>query len=97
MRTQLRHILEQAKLPRVKVQVLPLAAGAHPGTAGSFAIIRFAETSDPVPYIETIAGDLYLERPEEIRTCNLAWSFLTAKAIGPEESLALIAKVAEEY
>lgn len=97
MRTQLRHILVQAKLPRVKVQVLPLAAGAHPGTAGSFAIIRFAETSDPVPYIETIAGDLYLERPEEIRTCNLAWSFLTAKAIGPEESLALIAKVAEEY
>ncbi|MFD0903024.1 helix-turn-helix domain-containing protein [Actinomadura sediminis] len=96
MRAQLRHILDRAKLPRVKVQVLPLAAGAHPGTAGSFAIIRFAETSEPIPYIETIAGDLYLEKPEEIRTCNLAWSFLTAKAIGPAESLDLISRVAEE-
>ena len=97
MRAQLLHILDQAKLPRVKVQVLPLTAGAHPGTAGSFAVIRFAQATDPVPYIETIAGDLYLERPEEIKTCSLAWSFLTAKAIGPDESLALIAKVAEEY
>ncbi|MCW2915786.1 MAG: Transcriptional regulator, y4mF family [Actinomycetia bacterium] len=97
MRAQLLHIIEVAKLPRVTVQILPLSAGAHPGTAGSFAIVRFAESADPVPYIETIAGDLYLEKQDEVRTCTLAWSFLTAKAIDPQESLALIAEVAKEY
>lgn len=97
MRAQLLRIIEVAKLPRVTVQVIPLAAGAHPGTAGSFAIVKFAESADPVPYIETIAGDLYLEKPAEVQTCTLAWSFLTAKAISPQESLALIAEVAKEY
>lgn len=97
MRAQLLHIIEAAKLPRVTVQIIPFAAGAHPGTAGSFAIIRFAESADPVPYIETVAGDLYLERATEVHSCTLSWSFLTAKAISPQESLALIADIAKEY
>ena len=77
-------------------QVIPLDAGAYPGTAGSFAIIRFAESADPVPYIETVAGDLYVEKLDEIEACTLVWAFLTAKAIGPQESIAMIADIMKE-
>jgi transcriptional regulator with XRE-family HTH domain len=97
MREQLNQMIEVAKLPKVTIQVIPFGSGAHPGTAGSFAIIRFAEATDPIPYIETIAGDLYLERQSEVETCTLSWSFLTAKAISPQQSLAMIADVAKEY
>jgi transcriptional regulator with XRE-family HTH domain len=97
MRDQLDHVIEVAKLPKVTIQVIPFDSGAHPGTAGSFTIIRFAEAADPIPYIETIAGDLYLEKQNEIDTCTLSWSFLTAKAIGPQQSLSVIADVAKEY
>jgi transcriptional regulator with XRE-family HTH domain len=96
MREQLVKIIDIAKLPRATVQVIPFDAGAHPGTAGSFAIVRFSESADPVPYIETVAGDLYLERPTEVQTCTLTWSYLTAKALGPQESVAMIAEAAKE-
>jgi transcriptional regulator with XRE-family HTH domain len=96
MREQLAHLIEVAKLPKVTIQVIPLDAGAYPGTAGSFAIIRFAESADPVPYIETVAGDLYVEKLDEIEACTLVWAFLTAKAIGPQESIAMIADIMKE-
>lgn len=41
---------------------MPYRAGAHAGAIGAFVILDFAEATDPaVVYVETLAGDIYLE------------------------------------
>jgi transcriptional regulator with XRE-family HTH domain len=63
MRAQLRHLLDRAALPTVELRVVPFAAGAHAGFAGSFAILRFRDGRD-LAHVVTRAGDIYAEDPE---------------------------------
>jgi transcriptional regulator with XRE-family HTH domain len=94
---QLTRIAEVATLPHVDVQVMPFAVGAHPGTPGSFVVLRFAEPTDqPVVYIETMAGDLYPENPKDISGAILAFDRLRAMALGPDASARRIQQAARE-
>lgn len=62
MRGQLRHLAESAQHGRTTIQVVPYRAGAHAGAIGAFVILDFPEATDPaVVYVETLAGDIYLE------------------------------------
>jgi transcriptional regulator with XRE-family HTH domain len=97
LRDQLDRIIQVAALPHVDIQVVPFAVGAHPGTPGSFIVLRFADHTDPpVVYIETMAGDLYPESREDVTGVTLAFDRLRAIAPGPDESIALIKKVIKE-
>ncbi|SEG91165.1 Helix-turn-helix domain-containing protein [Thermomonospora echinospora] len=97
MRDQLRHVAELARLPHVSVQVLPFRAGAHPAMEGSFTILSFPEASDPdIIYLENQTGGLYLEETPEIERYTLMFNHLIAKALDPDESRAMIARVAED-
>jgi transcriptional regulator with XRE-family HTH domain len=97
MRTQLNHITEMAALPHVNVQVLPFAAGVHPAMDGSFRILGFPEPGDPdVVYLENQAGSLYLEEAAEIDRYARMFSHLIAKALDPEESRRLIARISAD-
>jgi transcriptional regulator with XRE-family HTH domain len=97
MRKQLDHIAEMAKLPHVNVQVLPFSAGVHPAMDGSFEILGFPEPADPaVVYLENQAGSLYLEEEAEIDRYERMFSHLIAKALDPEESRRMIARVARD-
>jgi transcriptional regulator with XRE-family HTH domain len=97
MRKQLDHIAEMAKLPHVNVQVLPFGAGVHPAMDGSFEILGFPEPTDPaVVYLENQAGSLYLEEEAEIGRYERMFSHLIAKALDPEESRRMIARVATD-
>ena len=97
MRKQLDHIAEIAKLPHVNVQVLPFGAGVHPAMDGSFEILGFPEPTDPaVVYLENQAGSLYLEEEAEIDRYERMFSHLIAKALDPEESRRMIARVARD-
>jgi transcriptional regulator with XRE-family HTH domain len=65
-RGQLRHLIEMACHPAVKLQILPFSAGAHAAMGGPFTILRFAESDlDDVVYIEQLASALYLYKPSE--------------------------------
>ena len=97
MRAQLRHIAEMAKLAHVNVQVLPFGAGAHPAMDGAFSILGFPEATDPdVVYLENQAGSLYLEEEPEIDRYARMSSHLIAKALNPEESRRMIARLADD-
>jgi transcriptional regulator with XRE-family HTH domain len=97
MAAQLDHIAEMAALPQVNVQVLPFAAGVHPAMDGSFRILGFPEPGDPdVVYLENQAGSLYLEEAAEIDRYARMFSHLIAKALDPEESRRLIARIAAD-
>jgi transcriptional regulator with XRE-family HTH domain len=97
LRDQLDRLVEVAQMPHVDVQVLPFEVGAHASTAGAFIVLRFAEPTDPpVVYIETMAGDLYPERQDDIDHAALAFDRLRATALSPDDSTTLIHKTAKE-
>jgi hypothetical protein len=97
MRRQLEHIAEAAALPHVTVQILPFEVGAHAGMDGTFAILKFPESADTdVVFAENATGGLFLEKAEELRKYHFIFDHIRAVALRPEESVALIAKLAKE-
>ena len=97
MREQLRHLAVVSRPNRVVVQVLTYGAGAHPGMDGSFVILRFPEPADPdVGYVQYRRGSVYLEEPADVGAYAEVFDHLRARALGPDESRALIARVAGE-
>jgi transcriptional regulator with XRE-family HTH domain len=96
MRGQYKRLLEMAEMANITIQVLPDLAGAHPATAGKFAIMEFPERHDPaVVYIETMTSNLYVENDAAVYRYSLAFDHLRALALGPQESCALFARLAE--
>lgn len=89
-REQLDHIIKVAALPNVTVQVLTLAAGAHLAVHGGFEVLTFADGDPPLGYIETLAGELFLESPEEIRRLTGVFEHLLSLALSPRESIRFI-------
>lgn len=97
MRAQLERLVEAADLPNVTLQILPFEAGAHAGMDGTFTILDFPEPGDPaVVYAENATGGLFLEKSEELQKYVFIFDHIRAAAIRPEESVALIAKLAKE-
>jgi len=97
MRGQLRHLIELGRQPNVTIQVLPYSEGWHPGTAGSFSILEFPEgVHSPVAYIESQAGDVYLEREDDMRRATLTYTHLQTAALSQAKSRDLIAAIARE-
>ncbi|WP_424530356.1 helix-turn-helix domain-containing protein [Sphaerisporangium viridialbum] len=92
MRAQLERLIEAAGSPAVTIQILPFAKGAHVGLIGPFSIIEFPDVSDPdVVYAESPAGNLYVEKPREVRRYTLVFDHLRAAALPPDESVAVLA------
>jgi transcriptional regulator with XRE-family HTH domain len=87
MAAQLQSLLKMSELPNVTVQVIPLKAGYHRGTRGSLHILEFADPEDPtLASVETVAGQLILDRPHDLRTCAKIMEHLRAVALSPAES-----------
>jgi hypothetical protein len=97
MAGQLAHIDQMAGQPNVTVQVLPFTAGAHPAMLGSFTLMQFPDPADKdVVYLEAETGALYLEKQQDVRRYSLMIDYLRAQALGPAESRALIAQLAQQ-
>src|SRR5439155_11743240 len=47
MREQVEHLIEATKLPTVRLQVVPFAAGGHAAAGGAFSILRFPDQDLP--------------------------------------------------
>lgn len=95
MAEQLDRLANATKQPNVVVQVLPYDAGAHPGMPGSFAMMDFPDAADPeLVYIDSMAGDLFLERDTDVRRFTVIFEHLRAAALSPAESVRLVREVA---
>ena len=65
------------------------------GPTGPFVILDFPEATDPtVVYVETLAGDIYLEERSDVTRYTLAFDRLRAAALHPDDSVQLIEQVA---
>jgi transcriptional regulator with XRE-family HTH domain len=97
MRNQLRRLIEVADKPNVTVEVIPFSAGLHPGMNGPFEIIEFADPSDSdIVFLESPRGDIVSDDPEETLKYREAFEGLAKAALGPRDSLARIAQIADE-
>ncbi|MFJ4468642.1 helix-turn-helix domain-containing protein [Streptomyces sp. NPDC089424] len=96
MARQLERLVEAARLPQVRLQVLPFAAGAHIGITGPFVIFSFSSTSDlDVVVLDHLTSSLYLERKEDVEAYTEAFNALQFHALSPEESLDYIAGIGD--
>jgi transcriptional regulator with XRE-family HTH domain len=97
MRLQLEHLLAQAALSNVAVQVIPFGGGAHPAMGRPFIILVFPERVDTdVVYLEDLTSALYLEDVAEVDRYNVFFNHLRATALSFDDSSALITSVLKE-
>ncbi|WP_413106018.1 helix-turn-helix domain-containing protein [Streptomyces sp. Inha503] len=95
MAVQLAHLWKQAESPHITIQVLPFAVGAPPA-AESFTLLTFDEGPD-VAYADTAMAGQLVDSPEAVVNATATYDRLRAAALHPEESLAMIRRVMEEY
>jgi transcriptional regulator with XRE-family HTH domain len=97
MRGQIARLLEASEAPNINLQVLPFNKGAHPGLDGPFFLLGFPEATDPdVVYVESQAGNAYLEQPHQISRLTMRFNLLVAMALDPRETVSLLQQQAEE-
>ncbi|MGW3267083.1 helix-turn-helix domain-containing protein [Streptomyces sp. NPDC001056] len=96
MARQLERLMDAARLPQVRLQVLPFGAGAHVGLTGPFVIFSFPSTSDlDVVVLDQLTSSLYLERKEDLRAYSEAFRTLQSHALSPHDSLDYIAGIGD--
>jgi transcriptional regulator with XRE-family HTH domain len=97
MREQLGHLIAMSRLHHMNILVLPFSAGAHPAMHGPCTVLRFPEPADPdVVYVQYRRGSVYLEDPSDVDDYLELFEHLRSRALSPDESRALIARVADE-
>jgi hypothetical protein len=96
MHAQLQRLIAASMQPNVTLLVMPDSLGAHPGLDGPLSILQFETGTRPVAYVEGQAGNLYMEKDDDLRRCQQTMNHILAAAPGPEQSMALIRQVAKE-
>ncbi|GAB2870762.1 helix-turn-helix transcriptional regulator [Streptomyces deserti] len=96
MAEALRHLIGLIRQSRVIVQVLPFDAGAHPGMQGCVRLMDF-EDAPPLVYLEGVDTGRLEDDPATVARYRLYYELLTASALSPEKSLALIEAMAQDY
>jgi len=97
MREQLLHLIDLSDSKAITLQVVPFVQGGYPGTLGQMNIFSFdEELHTPVGYVESQAGNLYMEKPEEIRRLTTAYNHIRSTALSPEHSVKLLKQQAQK-
>jgi transcriptional regulator with XRE-family HTH domain len=97
MRQQLEHLLDMARRPNVKLQVLPYLAGAHPGMTSAFTIVSFAEPGAlDVVHVDTASSTLWLESDTDADHHNRLFDRITRLSLAQRNSVRLIDEILKE-
>ena len=91
MDRQFGDLLRVMEWPHITVRILPFSAGAHPGMEGAFSVLHFDPEDPAVGYVESPAGEVYVEAADQVRNLILLFERLAGACLSPEESVALIA------
>ncbi|QNS09479.1 helix-turn-helix domain-containing protein [Streptomyces xanthii] len=97
-REQLKHLIQLAEeMPNVVVQVLPYSKGAHTAVTGAFTILDFPDPTEPaVVYVDSPAGNLYLQKAKDTRRFDQSHSRLRGMALDEHESVRFMQTVLKE-
>ena len=95
MRGQLHHLIDMARLPNVKIQVLPLA-GRHVTSTGPLIYLHIPEFGDVLHLENFLTGDIYIDNTAAIYQHNLVFRALREASLDLEASRELIERTARE-
>lgn len=96
LRKQLLHLIDLTDAKAVTLQIVPFDQGGYPGTLGQLNIFSFdEELHTPVGYVESQAGNLYMEKPEELRRLITAYNHIRSTALSPEQSVKMLKQRAQ--
>ncbi|MEY9214267.1 helix-turn-helix domain-containing protein [Thermobifida halotolerans] len=87
---QLDHLLEIGARPAVDIRVLPLTRGPYTAMTGQLVIMDFSPPNQPVVYLEALAEEIYLDKPEEISRYRRIYDYLRDQALSADASRELI-------
>ncbi|MEU9195325.1 helix-turn-helix domain-containing protein [Streptomyces hundungensis] len=93
---QLRHLCALGESRRIRVHVLPFAAGAHAILEGFVSLMWFDDLP-PIAYVEGLKTGRVWELPSVVRQCQEVYDHALGDALSHRKSLALIRSVAEDY
>ncbi|MFD7337136.1 Scr1 family TA system antitoxin-like transcriptional regulator [Streptomyces violascens] len=96
MAEALAHVTDLGLQHRIIVQVLPFDAGGHAVMGGALKLMAF-DDAPPLAYFEGPGTGRLEDDPATVTRHELAYDLLGASALSPQQSLALIESVAEDY
>ena len=97
MRTQIEALIEAAKKPNVRLQIIPFNAGGHAAAGGPFAILRFPEPELPdVVYVEQLTSAIYLDKREDVDQYAMAMERVCIDAEPPNHTPEILGKLLHE-
>ncbi len=97
MRVQMAHLVEVARRPNVRLQVVPFLAGSHPGMTSAFSVVSFAEPGAmDVVYMDTTSSTLWLESEADAVRHNTTFERIARSGLALRDSTALIERIRKE-
>ncbi|GIJ25667.1 hypothetical protein Vqi01_08290 [Micromonospora qiuiae] len=97
MREQAQHLVKLGStLPRVRIQVVPLSAGAYAGLDGPF-VIATSPSGEDVVYLDGQRHGQVIDRGDYVRQMVEVWESIRGEALSQQQSLDLMAEVAETW
>ncbi|MET8763949.1 helix-turn-helix transcriptional regulator [Lentzea sp. NPDC004782] len=93
LRAQLHHLLQMSVRPYIEIRIVPIAAGAHAGFAGSFELMKFHRI-EPVVFIECENSDLIIEGKTAVNGYANVLTSLDRTALDAEQSRRRILELA---
>lgn len=95
MSDQRAQLVAVARLPSVTLQVLPFAAGSHPALTAGFTLLSLGDLGVPdMAYVEHPIGAVHIDKESDVARATLALDRLRTLALSPDDSVALIERVA---
>jgi transcriptional regulator with XRE-family HTH domain len=87
MEEQILHLVDRSAWTNIVVQVLPFSAGFTRASAGSFTVIKFADSVDQdVVFVESQSGPAYLDGDFGVETYARTFDDVSQRALGPIET-----------
>jgi hypothetical protein len=94
MRGQIASLIESTKLPNVRIQVLPFAAGGHAAVGGAFSLLRFPDRDLPdVVYAEQLTSALFLDKRDDVDEYTAAMERLCIEAQPPARTVEILERI----
>jgi transcriptional regulator with XRE-family HTH domain len=98
MTSQLNKIIGHSRHAHVTVQVLPFKTGPQPGSDSTFAILDYAApVLSSTVYVETLAGNLYLEREADLAVYQRVFGRLCELALSRDDTVAFLLDMLRTY
>ncbi len=97
-RSQLEHLIEVTRDPKITLQVTPFRLGGHAAEAGAFTIMRFPEEDLPdVVYLEQLTSALYLDKREDVDRYGEVMELLSVESEPPERTADILRGILSDF